>query len=58
MQIYPTNTLTNLSTQFPNSLFLGGDWEVALTEIQYPYTWNNIRSGKNRAYIKTWNQRD
>ena len=60
MQIYPTNTLTNCTTQLQlqNSLFLDGDWEVGLVEIQYPYTWNNIRSGKDRAYIKTWNKRD
>ena len=41
----------------PNILFLDGDWEVGLAEIQYPYTWNDTRSGKNRAYIKTWNER-
>ena len=38
MQIYPTNTLTNFNTQLPNSLFLDGDWEVGVAEIQYPYT--------------------
>ena len=27
-------------------------------EIQYIYTWNNVRSGKNRVYIKIWNERD
>ena len=58
MQIYPTNTLTNFTTQLPSSLFLDGDWEVGLAEIQHPYTRNNIRSGKNRVYIKTWNERD
>ena len=58
MQIYPTNTLTNFTTQLPNSLFLDRDWEVGLAEIQHPYTRNNIRSGKNRVYIKAWNERD
>ena len=52
MQIYPINTLTNFTTQFPNSLFLDGHWEVRLTEIQYPYTWNNIRSGKTGPTLK------
>ena len=27
---------------------LDGDWEVGLAEIQYPYTWNIIRSGKKQ----------
>ena len=58
MKIYPSNTVTNFITQLPNSLFLDGDWEVGLAEIQYPYTWNNIRSGKNKAYIKAWTERD
>ena len=58
MQIYPTNTLTNFTTQLPISLFLDGDWEVGLAEIQYPYTWNNIGSGKNRACNKTLNERN
>ena len=38
MQLYPTNTLTNFTTEPPNSLFLDEDWEVGLAEIQYPYT--------------------
>ena len=58
MQIYSTNTLTNFTTQLPNSLFLNGDWEVGLAETGYPYTWNNIISRKNTACIKTWNERD
>ena len=52
MQIYPANTLTNFTAQLPNSLFLHGDWEVGLAEIQYPYTWNNIRSGRTRPILK------
>ena len=58
MQIYPTNTLTNFATQLPNSLFLDGDWEVGPGEIEFSYTWNNIKSGKNRAYVKSGNERD
>ena len=52
MQIYPSNSVTNFITQLPTSLFLDGDWEVELSEIQYPYTWNNIRSGKIRPTLK------
>ena len=37
MQIYPSSTLTNFTTQLPYSLFLDEDWGVGLAEIQYPY---------------------
>ena len=52
MEIYPSNTVTNFITQLSDSLFLEGDWEVGLAEIQYPYTWNNIRSGKTLPTLK------
>ena len=52
MKIYPSNTVTNFSTQLPDSLFLDGDWEVGLAEIQYPYTWDNIRSEKTRPTLQ------
>ena len=58
VQIYSLNIVTNFITQLPNSLFLDGDWEAELTEIPYPYTWNSIRSGENKAYIKAWEERD
>ena len=58
MNIFPSNTLTNYVTQLPNSIYLDGEWEVGLAEIQYPYTWNNIREGYNKIYIKTWNEHD
>ena len=57
MRIYPSNTFTSFITNVPNSLFLDGNWEVGRAEIQYPYTWNNNKSGKNKAYIKAWNER-
>ena len=50
--------MTSFITQLPNSLFLDEDLEVGLTEIQYPYTWDNVRSGKNKAYIEASNKRD
>ena len=58
VQIYPSNTVTNFITHLPISHFLDGDWEVGLAEIQYPYTWNNVRSGENKADIKAWSERD
>ena len=52
MQIHPSNTVTNFISQLPNSLFLDEDWEVGLAEIQHPYAWNNVRSGKTRPTLK------
>ena len=54
----PSNTLTalgatrdNSSSEFlvrlPKDIRLNGDWEVALVEIQYPYSWDNLREGDN-----------
>ncbi len=36
------NTCSNFSTHLPQKLNLQGRWEVALAEIQYPFSWNNI----------------
>ena len=37
-----TNTTAKFSVHLPHKLSLQGSWEVALSEIQYPYSWNNI----------------
>ncbi len=36
------NTTANFSVHLPQKLNLQGRWEVALVEIQYPFSWNNI----------------
>ncbi|RLA19856.1 MAG: hypothetical protein DRQ56_04470 [Gammaproteobacteria bacterium] len=38
----PENKTGNFSVYLPRKLQLSGKWEVALVEIQYPYSWNNI----------------
>ena len=40
-----TNTTAQFSIYLPNKIDLSGKWEVALVEIQYPFSWNNL-SGK------------
>lgn len=42
MDVFPSNTLAEYRVQLPQSIQLVGDWEVALTEIQYPHNWNNV----------------
>ena len=52
MDIYPDNTLSNFTVDLPQPLDLSGDWVVALSEIQYPHTWNNVRTLRNTFYTR------
>ena len=36
------NTLAEYRVGLPQTITLEGEWEVALTEIHYPHSWNNI----------------
>ena len=50
---FPNNTLTEYRVCLPQTISLTGDWEVALTEIHYPYSWNNVQENfKNRFYLR------
>lgn len=42
MSTYTNNTLTNYRVKLHHSLDLTGQWEVGLTEIQYPHSWYNV----------------
>ena len=54
MDVFPSNTLTEYQVRLPQSIVLSGDCEVALTEIQYPRSWNNVHGGFwNRFYIQS-----
>ena len=54
MGLYPDNTLAEYRVQLPQSIKLTEEWEVAIMEIQYPHTWNNVhtKSKWNMFYIK------
>ena len=50
---FPNNTLTEYRVCLPQTISLTGDWEVALTEIHYPHSWNNVQENfKNRFYLR------
>ena len=51
----PSNTLCDYTTRIPKTLKLGGSWEVALAEIQFPKTWNNLHK-ENYFTIETSEQ--
>ena len=42
MDAFPENTLTHYVTKLPNRFDLLGEWEVGLSEIQYPISWYNV----------------
>ena len=40
---HPENKAANFKMQLPNQLHLSEDWEVAMTNIVYPHTWQNVQ---------------
>lgn len=42
MDVFPSNKITNFKTQLSKRVTLIGEWEVGLTEIHIPYTFNTI----------------
>ena len=50
---FPNNTLTEYRVCLPQTISLTGEWEVALTEIHYPHSWNNVQGNvENRFYLR------
>ena len=51
MKYFPDNTVTNYTTKLARPIELNGLWEVALVEIVYPHTWENVQRGGNKLWI-------
>ena len=51
---YPENTPSSFKMQLPSQLHLSEDWEVAMTHIIYPHTWENIHSNQV-SYLLRYN---
>ena len=50
---FPKNTLSEYRVGLPQTIILSGDWEVALTDIHYPHSWNNVQGVfPNRFYLR------
>ena len=50
---FPNNTLTEYRVCLPQTITLSGDWEVALSEIHYPHSWNNVQGDfQDRFYLR------
>ena len=43
MNIYPENTTTRYMTYLPQQIHLTGEWEVALTEVHIPLTFQHLK---------------
>lgn len=53
LEFFPDNTLTHYFTKLPHPIDLsGGQWEVGLSEIQYPHTWYNIQGEEGWVAIE------
>jgi len=51
MALFPENTLSDYTTQLSRDFALVGSWEVAVSKIMYPNTWNNIADGREYDVI-------
>lgn len=49
--IYPENTISSYTTKLAKPVHLAGPFEVALTEIQYPHTWNTFEQHDGNFFI-------
>ncbi len=48
---YSSNTTNSFRVRLPNPVSFNGDWEVALTEIQYPVSWNTVKNAEGRIRL-------
>ena len=53
MDYYPENRTSSFTVQLPRYMYLDGLWEVALTEIQYPYTFSNVEEDQTEINLQT-----
>lgn len=40
---FSDNTTASFRVRLPVPVQLEGEWEIALVEVQYPYSWNNVK---------------
>ena len=48
---FSTNSISSFRVRLPNSLSFNGDWEVAITEIQYPVSWRTIKNQEGKIQL-------
>lgn len=53
MGFHRDNKTSSFTVQLPRHMSLSGDWKVALTEIQYPYSFFNVHDNQNIIEIQS-----
>ncbi len=48
------NTPADFHVRLPYPLDLDGDWELGLVEIQYPFSWDNVKGGTEKSNQDNW----
>jgi hypothetical protein len=48
---YPGNTASHFVAKLPERVRLEGNYEVGLSEIIYPHTWNNVDNKKQTYWV-------
>jgi hypothetical protein len=48
---YPDNTTSRFVAKLPECVCLEGNYEVGLSEIVYPHTWNNVDNRKKKYWV-------
>jgi hypothetical protein len=48
---YPDNTVSRFVAELPERVCLEGNYEVGLSEIVYPHTWNNVDNRKKKHWV-------
>lgn len=56
MNYFPNNVLSSFKTKLATPLSLQGEWEVALVEFIYPFSWFNVNSRNNKFSLLEENQ--
>ena len=55
-QLFPDNTLSSSTNLLPEQLNLGGQWEVAISEISYTSIYQNVTEGKFMFFEKKFSK--
>ena len=58
MSFIPNNTVAEFTTKLPEAITLDGDYEVALVELIYPFSFNNIRNTDRSLFVEVKNAMD
>ncbi len=48
---FPMNTPADFCVRLPYPLDLDGDSELGLVEMQYPFSWDNVKGGTEKSNL-------